>query len=128
MKNELSVCTRRRAVMDSLAHRFSSRRWPTMMQEQRSPKNTQSATIVLVLRYEVEKSSGEGNIAIFSIHSLTQVENEWLSFLSRVELNLLIPMINGGINEETCFWMTKCSELLIKLVHLILYTFVTEYK
>lgn len=77
--------------MDSLAHRFSSRRWPTMMQAQRSAKNMQSATIVLVLRYEVEESSGEGNISISSILSLAQVENESLFISqSRVMLNLLM--------------------------------------
>jgi hypothetical protein len=70
MKNELRVCTRRREVMDSLAHRFSSRRWPMMMQAQRSAKNTQSATTVVVLRNEDEESSGEGNIAILSLYSL----------------------------------------------------------
>lgn len=53
-----------------------------MMQAQRSAKNTQSATIVLVFRNEVEESSGEGNISIVIILSLAQVENECL-FISQ---------------------------------------------
>lgn len=78
-----------------------------MMQAQRSAKNTQSATIVLVFRNEVEESSGEGNISIVIILSLAQVENECLFISSRVMLNLLMfTMINGGIDEQTyCFRM-----------------------
>jgi hypothetical protein len=92
MKNELRVCTRRREVMDSLAHRFSSRRWPTMMQAQRSAKNTQSATTVVVLRYEVEESSDESNIAILSLYLLRlRLKNEFHF--------ILIIMINRGIDE-----------------------------
>lgn len=53
------------------------------MQAQRSVKNTQSATMVLVLRNEVEKWSGEkGNTAILSMHLRTQAENEYLFILN----------------------------------------------
>jgi len=75
--------------MDSLAHRVSSRRWPMMMQAQRSAKNTQSETMVLVLRYEVEESSGDGNIATLSIHLLAQVDNE-CPFISQLNLLMII--------------------------------------
>jgi hypothetical protein len=40
------------------------------MQAQRSAKNTESATTAVVLRYEDEESSSEGNIAILSLYSL----------------------------------------------------------
>lgn len=54
-------------MMDSLAHRFSSRRWPMMMQAQRRVKNTHRLTMVFVLRYKDDKRSGDGNKAIMSI-------------------------------------------------------------
>lgn len=38
--------------MDSLAHRFSSNKWPIMMQAQRRVKNTHIAVTVLVLKME----------------------------------------------------------------------------
>lgn len=95
--------------MDSLAHRFSSRRWPMMMQAQRRVKNTQRATMVLVLRYEVEKWGGDGNKAILSIEV-----DECVSFLTMV-------MVTGVKSEETnkLFWIglrTKWSEETIKYV------------
>jgi hypothetical protein len=63
-----------------------------MMQAQRSAKNTQSATTVVVLRYEVEESSDEGNIAILSLYLLRlRLKNEFHF--------ILIIMINRGIDE-----------------------------
>jgi hypothetical protein len=62
------------------------------MQAQRSAKNTQSATTVVVLRYEVEESSDESNIAILSLYLLRlRLKNE-CHFI-------LIIMINRGIDE-----------------------------
>jgi hypothetical protein len=60
------------------------------MQAQRSAKNTQSATTVVVLRYE--ESSDESNIAILSFYLLRlRLKNEFHF--------ILIIMINRGIDE-----------------------------
>jgi hypothetical protein len=43
--------------MDLFAQRFSSRRWPMMMEAQMSAKNTQRAMMMLVFRYEVDNEN-----------------------------------------------------------------------
>ena len=55
------LSTRRSAVMDSLAQRFSSRRCPIMMQAQRSAKKTVSAMTVLVSRNDDDDDEEEGS-------------------------------------------------------------------
>jgi len=115
--------TKRSAVMDSLAQRCSSRRWPIMIQAQRRAKKTQSAIMVLVLRNEESNSKGKcswedmfsglrPNIAAFEIFvAISKVK--WFEEIFKendsVSIVLFFKMGNGGKNGSWSEVLSLCS-------------------
>ena len=67
------LSTRRSAVMDSLAQRFSSRRCPIMMQAQRSAKKTVSAMTVLVSRNDDDDEEEESRTGMVSSTAISGI-------------------------------------------------------